>query len=76
MWLYYFITDRTGEGWQLGLLVVVNDYKRECLAIKVARLFAAQDVVGVLQYLFAVQGTPKHIRSDNGLEFVSKRVCG
>jgi len=28
-------------------------------------------VVGVLQYLFAVRGTPQHIRSDNGPEFVA-----
>ena len=29
----------------------------------------------MLQYLFAVSGTPEHIRSDNGPEFVSKKVC-
>jgi transposase InsO family protein len=29
-------------------------------------------VIGVLQYLFAVRGTPQHIRSDNGPEFVAK----
>ena len=29
---------------------------------------------GVLQYLFAVRGTPQHIRSDNGPEFVAKTV--
>ena len=31
--------------------------------------------MGVLQYLFAVRGTPEHIRSDNGPEFVSKVIC-
>ena len=34
----------------------------------------AQDVTGVLQYLFTVRGTPRHIRSDNGPEFVAKTV--
>ena len=41
--------------------------------------------MGVLQYLFAVRGTPDHLRSDNlgndnlrndtGPEFVSKIIC-
>ena len=31
-------------------------------------------MTGVLQYLFAVRGTTPHIRSDNGPEFVAKRV--
>ena len=43
--------------------------------IEVARSFTAEDVVGALQYLFAVRGTPQHIRSDNGPEFVAKSVC-
>ena len=38
------------------------------------RSFTAQDLIGVLQYLFAVRGTPQHIRSDDGLEFVAKTV--
>jgi len=32
----------------------------------------SRNTVGVLQYLFAVRGTPQHIRSDNGPEFVAK----
>ena len=55
---------------------MVDQYTRECLSIEVARSFTAQDVVGVLQYLFAVRGTSEHIRSENGPEFVAKRVCG
>ena len=53
---------------------MIDEYTRECLAIEVARSFTAQDVIGVLQYLFAVRGTPQHIRSDNGPEFVAKTV--
>ena len=54
--------------------LLIDEYTRECLAIEVARSFTAQDVLGVLQYLFAVRGTPQHIRSDNGPEFVAKTV--
>ena len=59
------MTDRTEDGRQLRLLVVIDEYTRECLAIEVGRSFTAQDVMGVLQYLFAVRGTPEHIRSDD-----------
>ena len=74
VWSYDFLTDRTEDGRQLRLLAVIDEYTRECLAIEVARSFTAQDVLGVLQYLFAVRGTPHHIRSDNGPEFVAKIV--
>ena len=53
---------------------MINEYTRECMAIEVARSFTAQDVTGFLQYLFAVRGTPQHIRSDNGPEIVAKTV--
>ena len=80
MWSYDFVTDRTEGGRQLQWLVVIDKYTRECLAIEVGRSFTAQDVKGVLQYLFAVRGTPEHICSDNlgndsGPEFVSKAIC-
>ena len=72
VWSYDFLTDRTENGRQLRRLTVIDESTRECLAIEVARSFTAQDVTGVLQYLFAVRGTPQQIRSDNGPEFVAK----
>ena len=75
VWSYDFLTDRTEDGRQLRLLAVIDETTRECLAIEVGRSFTAQDVIGVLQYLFAVRDTPQHIRSDNGPEFVAKAVC-
>ncbi len=75
VWSYDFVTDRTEDGRQLRILVVIDEYTRECLAIEVGRSFTSQDVIGVLQYLFAVRGRPRHIRSDNGPEFVAKAVC-
>jgi transposase InsO family protein len=62
------------RGRKLRFLVVIDEYTRESLAIEVARSFTAQDVIGVLRYLFAVRGTPEHIRSDNGPEFVAKSI--
>ena len=71
---YDFLTDRTENGPQLRLLAVIGEHTRECLAIEVDRSFTADDVIGVLQYRFAVRGTPRYIRSDNGPEFVARKV--
>ena len=65
VWSYDFLTDRTEDSRQLRLFVVIDETTCECLAIEVARSFTAQDVIGVLQYLFAVRGTKQHSRSDN-----------
>jgi len=75
------LTDRTEDGRQLWLLAVIDETTRECLGIEVSRSFTAQDVMGVLQYLFAVRGSPRRIRSrptlrvgTRGSEFVAKTV--
>jgi transposase InsO family protein len=74
VWSYDFLTDRTEDGRQLKLLVVIDEFTRECLAIEVGRTFTAHDVKLMLQYLFAVRGAPEHIRSDNGPEFIAKEI--
>ena len=74
VWRYDFLTDRTEDGRQLKLLVVIDEFTRECLAGEAARSCTARDVKLTLQYLFAVRGSPQHIRSDNGLEFVAKEI--
>ena len=73
-WSYDFLTDRTEDGRPLKLLVVIDEFTRECLALEVGRTFTAQDVMLTLQYLFAVRTIPKHIRSDNGPEFIAKEI--
>ncbi len=66
--------DRTEDGRQLKLLVVIDEFTRECLAVEVGRTFTSREVILSLQYVFAVRGAPQHIRSDNGPEFVAKAV--
>ena len=73
VWSYDFVEDRTEEGRKLRMLVVIDEFTRESLAIEVARSFTARHVVEVLQYFFAVRGAPEYIRSDNGPEFVAQR---
>lgn len=74
VWSYDFLVDRTEDGRQLKLLVVIDEFTRECLATEVGRTFTARDVRLTLQYLFAVRGAPEHIRSDNGPEFIAKEL--
>ncbi len=74
VWSYDFVADRTEDGRQLKLLVVIDEFTRECLALEVGRTFTARQVQLTLQYLFAVRGRPEHIRSDNGPEFVAKEI--
>lgn len=74
VWSYDFIEDRTEKNRKLRMLVVIDEFTRESLAIEVAWSWTAQQVVEVLGYLFAVRGAPEHLRSDNGPEFVARAV--
>ena len=68
VWSYDFVSTRTHDGRALKLLTVLDEYTRQCLAIKVARRIRAHDVLEVLADLFARYGPPEHLRSDNGPE--------
>ena len=74
IWSYDFLSERLENGRLMKLLVVIDEFTRECLAIDVNRKIKGPDVVEVLRYLFAVRGCPAYIRSDNGPEFASKAV--
>ena len=74
VWAYDFVFDRTREGRPLKFLTVVDEYTRECLTIEVARRQTSRDVLRTLAKLMLRYGVPKHIRSDNGPEFVAKAV--
>jgi putative transposase len=76
VWTYDFLYDQTEDGRRLKLLPVVDEFTRECLTLEVERRMEAQDVIGVLEYLFALRGSPRYLRSDNGPEFVAKRIKG
>ena len=74
VWSVDFIFDRTLNGRSLKTLVVIDEYTRECIALEVGRKFTGDHFVEVLADLFAIRGVPKFIRSDNGPEFISRRV--
>jgi transposase InsO family protein len=74
VWAYDFVFDRTHDGRPLKILTVIDEYTRECLAIEVQRKLKSTDVIRVLAGLMLRHGVPEHIRSDNGPEFVAKKV--
>ena len=74
VWSYDFVEDRTHDGRKFRMLNVIDEFTRECLAIRVNRKLKAVDVIDVLSDLFILRGIPGHIRSDNGSEFVAKAV--
>jgi putative transposase len=71
VWCWDFVYDRTASGSQLKWLSVVDEYTRECLALKVNRSITSEDVIDTLSELFVMRGVPRHIRSDNGPEFIA-----
>ena len=49
VWSYDFVADRTHDGRPIRMLAVLDEYSRECLAIKVARNLKSDDVLEVLK---------------------------
>jgi putative transposase len=74
VWSYDFVESRTHDGRKFRMLNVIDEFSRECLAIRVDRKLRSADVIDVLSDLFILRGVPDHIRSDNGPEFVAKAV--
>jgi putative transposase len=74
VWSYDFVSDQTLDGRPVRLLTIVDEHTREVLAIHCARSIRADNVIEVLQRLFATRGLPKHLRSYNGPEFIAKAL--
>ena len=74
VWSYDFKFDVTEDGSQLKFLVVIDEFTRRCLRIRVGRCCKSKDVIKTLSDLFKVHGIPSLLRSDNGPEFVAKAI--
>lgn len=71
VWCVDFIHDRDERGRPLKWLSVVDEHTRECVALEVDRGMTAEGLAEVLIGVFAARGVPRHIRSDNGGEFIA-----
>ena len=74
VWSYDFVEGRTHNGRKFRMLNVIDEFTRECLAIRIDRKLNSTDVIDVLSDLFILRGVPGHVRSDNGPEFIAKAV--
>jgi len=74
VWSYDFVEDRTNDGRKYRMLNIIDEFSRECLAIRINRQLKATDVIDALSDLFILRGIPTHIRSDNGPEFIAHNL--
>jgi putative transposase len=74
VWSYDFVESRTHDGRKFRMLNLIDEFSRECLAIRIDRKLKSTDVIDVLSDLFILRGASDHIRSDNGPEFIAKAV--
>ncbi|WP_298605285.1 IS3 family transposase, partial [uncultured Sphingorhabdus sp.] len=74
VWSYDFVEGRTHDGRRFRMLNIIDEFTRECLAIRIDRKLNSTDVIDALSDLFILRGVPGHVRSDNGPEFIAKAV--
>lgn len=56
------------------MLIMLDEYTNECLAILVERRITSEAVIDQPFNLFAFRGIPEYIRSDNGSEFTARAI--
>lgn len=74
VWSYDFKFDVTEDGNQLKFLVVIDEFTRRCLKIRVGRSCRSTEVIKSLGQLFSKHGMPTLLRSDNGPEFIAEAI--
>ena len=74
MWSYDFVEAQTHDGRKLRLMTLIDEFTRECLAIRVARRINSFGVIETMADVMLAKGVPEHIRSDNGAEMTAKIV--
>jgi len=55
-------------------MTLIDEFTRECLAIRVARRINSLGVIETMADTMIARGIPEHIRSDNGPEMTAKIV--
>jgi len=74
VWSYDFVHCQTDDGKVFRTLNILDEFSRECLAMKVDRKLNSTNVIDALTDLFIMRGAPAFIRSDNGPEFIAQAV--
>ena len=74
VWSYDFVEAQTHDGRKVRLMTLIDEFTRECLAIRVARRINGMGVIEAMADAMIVHGVPEYIRSDNGPEMTAKIV--
>jgi transposase InsO family protein len=75
VWTWDFVHDQTiSDGRPFKILTVVDEFTRVPLLVHVARRINAKEVIRLVSELFKKHGVPAYIRSDNGPEFVARKL--
>ena len=75
LWSMDFVSDALFNGSKFRCLTIVDNYSRECLAIRVGQSLKGTDVVAALEQILSQRGlVPERIQTDNGSEFISKEM--
>jgi putative transposase len=69
-----FVSDALFDGRRFRALTLVENFSRECLAIRVEQKLHGSDVAEVLDEVVEHKGKPDRIFLDNGPEFISKAL--
>ena len=73
-WSLVFVADQLLDGRRFRVLVVVDDFTRECLALVVDSSLSGVRVARELNALVLTRGRPLMIVSDNGTELTSRAI--
>ena len=73
-WSLDFVSDTLDDGRRFRILVVVDDFTRECLALVVDTSLSGMRVARELDAITEARGRPLMIVSDNGTELTSRAI--
>ena len=71
---YDLVSTRTHDGRAIRSLALIDEYTRECLALRVDRRLHSLEVIETLADVMGTRGMPAHLRSDNGPECIAACV--
>jgi len=74
VWAYDFVFDACANGQTLKCLTITDEWTHEALAIDVQGSIRSQRVIEILTRLVSEHGAPRYLRSDNGPEFVARKL--
>jgi transposase InsO family protein len=74
VWCVDLVLDVTQRGTTVKFLTILDEGSHYCIDIVVGRRLGAREVVEALAAAIALQGAPRHLRCDNGGEFIARRL--